>query len=150
METSSQALRSPIAVVIAWSGSTSSGKKRIDLSSDPPSVEELARHLTVDLTTTGRRSGRPRRIEIWWFHVGERFYITGTPGPRDWYANILADPKVMVHAGGRDLEGLAYPVLDPATRADVFDHPKTRWYSTQAERQRLIDEAPMVEIVLDS
>jgi len=118
------------------------------VSSDPPSVEDLASHLTVDLTTTGRRSGRPSRIEIWWFHVAGRFYITGTPGPRDWYANIVTDPRVVIHVAGRDLEGLAYPVLDPATRADVFDHAKARWYSTQAERQRLHDEAPMVEIVL--
>lgn len=125
------------------------GRRGLTLSSDPPSLEELARHLTVDLTTTGRRSGRLSRIEIWWFHVGDHFYITGTPGPRDWYANILADPKVVIHIGGQDLEGVAYPVLDTATRAEVFDHPKTRWYSTQAERQRLIDQAPMVEIVLN-
>jgi hypothetical protein len=75
--------------------------------------------------------------------------ITGTPGPRDWYANVLANPDVIVHVAGRDLPARALPIRDPATRATVFDAPSTRWYSTQSERQRLIDESPMVEIIFN-
>lgn len=115
----------------------------------PPSVDELARHRTIDLTTIGRRSGRPSRIEIWWFRVGDRFVITGTPGPRDWYANVLANPRVTIHVAGSDLPARAVPIRDPATRARVFDAPDTRWYSTQAQRQLLVDEAPMVEIAFE-
>ncbi|MGH8951297.1 MAG: nitroreductase family deazaflavin-dependent oxidoreductase [Acidimicrobiia bacterium] len=113
-----------------------------------PSLEDLARHRTIDLTTIGRRSGRPSRIEIWWFQVDGRFVITGTPGPRDWYANVLATPEVTVHVAGQDLPARAVPIHDPTARASVFDAPTTSWYSSQSQRQRLIDEAPMVEIVL--
>jgi deazaflavin-dependent oxidoreductase (nitroreductase family) len=112
-----------------------------------PSTEDLARHLTIDLTTIGRRTGKPSRIEIWWFHIGGRFVITGTPGARDWYANVLANPEVTVHVDGLDLAAHAYPVRDPGLRSLVFDDPGTRWYSTQAQRQRLIDDAPMIEVV---
>ncbi len=119
------------------------------MSPDRLGEEELARHLTIDLTTIGRRSGKPSRIEIWWFHVDGRFVITGTPGARDWYANVLANPNVIVHVDGHDLPARADPVRDPVFRAKVFDNPSTRWYSTQAQRQRLIDESPMVEIVLE-
>lgn len=119
------------------------------MSRHPHSPDELARHQTIDLTTIGRRSGRPSRIEIWWFRVDGRFVITGTPGPRDWYANVLANPEVTVHVAGSDLPARAVPIQDPAARAAVFDAPDTRWYSTQAQRQHLIDEAPMVEIMLD-
>ena len=115
-----------------------------------PSVDDLARHRTIDLTTIGRRSGRRSRIEIWWFQVDGRFVITGTPGPRDWYANVLATPEVTVHVADRDLPARAVPIHDPALRASVFDAPTTHWYSTQIQRQRLIDEAPMVEIVFDT
>lgn len=114
-----------------------------------PSLDDLARHRTIDLTTIGRRSGRPSRIEIWWFQVDSRFVITGTPGPRDWYANVLANPEVTVHVAGRDFPARAIPIRDPATRAGVFDASTTRWYSTQTQRQRLIEEAPMVEIIFD-
>ncbi len=113
---------------------------------DRPGDGELAAHRTIDLTTLGRRSGRPSRIEIWWFQVDDRFFITGTPGARDWYANVSADPKVVIHVGGLDLPATATPVRDLALRARVFDDPQTRWYSSQAQRQRLIDESPMVEI----
>ncbi len=52
---------------------------------------------TVDITTTGARSGRPRRIEIWFHNVDGTVYLTGLPGPRDWYANLMADPRLTFH-----------------------------------------------------
>ena len=52
---------------------------------------------TIDITTTGRKSGQPRRTEIWFRRVRGRTYITGTPGPRDWYVNMLADPRFIFH-----------------------------------------------------
>ena len=45
--------------------------------------EELADDPTIDITTIGRRSGLPRRVEIWMMDVDGRFFITGTPGRRD-------------------------------------------------------------------
>jgi len=108
--------------------------------------KDLADHLTIELTTFGRRSGKPSRIEIWWFHVDGRFVITGTPGRRDWYANVLAHPEVIVHVAGAELPARARPVTDPGARAAVFDNPDAGWYSSQAQRQLLIDESPMIEI----
>src|SRR5262245_1496408 len=57
----------------------------------------LAGGLTCDITTTGRASGKPRRIATGYFVVGGRVYSTGTPGPRDWYANLLAQPRFIFH-----------------------------------------------------
>jgi hypothetical protein len=59
--------------------------------------DELRDDPTVDITTTGRRSGQPRRIEIWMLDVDGRFFITGTPGRRDWLANVIAYPDLVVH-----------------------------------------------------
>lgn len=113
---------------------------------DDQTRQLLARTRTIDFTTIGRRSGRPARIEIWWFHIDDRFIITGTPGPRDWYANIMSDPSVIIHANGSDYPATAVPIHDAAIRASVFDHPETGWYTTQEQRQRLIETAPMIEI----
>jgi deazaflavin-dependent oxidoreductase (nitroreductase family) len=112
-------------------------------------ARRLAAVRTIDLTTFGRRSGLPRRIEIWWFHVDGRFVITGTPGRRDWLANVIANPKVVVHVDGHDLEGRASVIEDPGFRRRVFSQPETRWYSSQAELDRLVAEAPMIEIDLE-
>ncbi len=109
---------------------------------------DLAAHRTVDLTSRGRRSGRPLRVEIWWFRVDGRFVITGTPGPRDWYANVLADPRVTLHVAGVDLPALARPIRDPELRRRVFADPQTGWYRTQADLDELVRAAPMIEIEL--
>lgn len=112
-------------------------------------LEILASQQTIDITTTGRHSGRPRRIEIWWFLVDDRFVITGTPGRRDWVANLHADPHLTVHLHDRDLAATATPVTDVTFRRKVFTRPQTSWYASQAELDHLVATAPMVEIHLD-
>lgn len=111
---------------------------------------ELAQVRTIDLTTYGRRTGLPRRVEIWWFHVEERFIVTGTPGRRDWLANVRSDPRVTVGVLGLDIEAAAVEVTDPHFRRRVFTHRETRWYSSQAELDRLVETAPMIEIFFDA
>lgn len=110
--------------------------------------DSLASHQTIQITTRGRRTSKARRIEIWWFEVDGRLIITGTPGKRDWLANLKADPRVIVHVDGRDIEATAVPLDDLGFRRRVFTRPETRWYSSQAELDHLVATAPMVEILL--
>jgi deazaflavin-dependent oxidoreductase (nitroreductase family) len=109
-------------------------------------VDRLAGFKTIDLTTIGRRSGALTRVEIWWFRVDGRFIITGTPGPRDWYANVLADSSVVVNVDGLVLAATADPIEDPVFRRRVFTHPDTRWYTTQAQLEQLLESSPMIEL----
>jgi len=111
-------------------------------------LDQLASQLTIDLTTFGRSSGTPRRIEIWWFRVDDRFIITGTPGRRDWMANVVNDPRVVIHANGYDIEATTSVVDDPVFRRRVFTQQQTRWYSSQRELEGLVKSAPMIEIHL--
>ncbi len=106
----------------------------------------LAQTRTIHLTTIGRNSGRPRRIEIWWFHIEGRFIVTGTPGTRDWLANVRVNPNVVIHAAGHDLAAVASEVNDREFRRRVFTDSTTRWYRSMAELDELISKAPMVEI----
>jgi deazaflavin-dependent oxidoreductase (nitroreductase family) len=109
-------------------------------------LERFASIRTIDLTTYGRKSGHPRRIEIWWFRVNGRFIITGTPGRRDWLANVRANPSVIVHVEGRDIQATVSVIEDREQKLEVFNEPNTRWYSTQTQLDRLLDEAPMIEV----
>lgn len=111
-------------------------------------LDELASTRTIDITTFGRRSGLPRRIEIWWFRIDDRFIISGTPGKRDWIANVMHDPRIIIHANGHDIETTVTPVLDFAFRRRFFTRPETSWYTTQAELDRLVRTAPMIEVHL--
>jgi deazaflavin-dependent oxidoreductase (nitroreductase family) len=84
----------------------------------------LAQDRIIDITTIGRKTGEPRRIEIWFHRVDGRYYITGTPGrPRDWYANLVANPGFTFHlkeSATADLPATARPVTDPAEREKVL------------------------------
>jgi deazaflavin-dependent oxidoreductase (nitroreductase family) len=114
--------------------------------------DELDDDPTVDITTTGRSTGLPRRIEIWMLDVGGRFFITGTPGRRDWLANLNANPSLVVHLkrhGHVDLAARATAVEDVATRRAVLEHLSAIWYRNQEPIEVLVDTAPMVEVVFD-
>ncbi len=83
--------------------------------------------MTVDITTTGRKTGRPRRIEIWAHCLDGRVFVTGSPGRRGWYANLLAHPEFTFHLkeGVRaDLPAIARPVTDEAERRAIFTRLK--------------------------
>lgn len=84
------------------------------MTSLSPAVEQaLAADRVIDITTTGRRTGEPRRIEIWFHRIDGRVYITGTPGARSWYANLVAHPGFTFHlkeSTQADLAAVATPV----------------------------------------
>ena len=115
---------------------------------------------TIDITTVGRRSGIPRRVEVWFHRVDGRWYLTGMPVPRSWYANLRADPRFVVHLKHgvtADLPATATPVDDAPTRRrvitailDLQNRPDVA--ARNRKRQDLDDwlaRSPLVEIVFD-
>jgi deazaflavin-dependent oxidoreductase (nitroreductase family) len=65
------------------------------------------------LTTTGRRTGLAREIEIWFTELGERFYLIAEHRERaNWVRNIQANPRVHVRVGDRQFDGTARVVED--------------------------------------
>jgi deazaflavin-dependent oxidoreductase (nitroreductase family) len=83
----------------------------------------LARDRTIDITTRGRKTGQLRRTEIWFHSIDGQVYLTGTPGRRDWYANLLAHPEFTFHlkrSVTADLPAKATPILDAARRRAII------------------------------
>lgn len=78
----------------------------------------------IDITTTGRKSGAPRRIEIWFFRSGGRIYLTGAPGRRrSWYQNLIANPAFTFHlkqSTQADLDAIAHPIVDDEARQAIL------------------------------
>src|SRR5919204_5206004 len=87
-------------------------------------LDALAAHRTIDITTTGARSGRPRRIEVWAWPLDGVVYLTGSPGRRGWYANLKANPEFTFHLKRgvqADLQARARPIEDPGERRAIFE-----------------------------
>jgi deazaflavin-dependent oxidoreductase (nitroreductase family) len=76
-------------------------------------VDELDQEQFCYLTTTGRVSGRPHTIEIWFARRGATLYLLSGGGDRsDWVRNLRADPAVAVRVGGRGFRARARVVED--------------------------------------
>jgi hypothetical protein len=127
---------------------TGAGLRRRDI--DRQLEEALRTDRLIDITTTGRKSGEGHRIEIGFFNMEGRIFITGRPGPRGWYANLLADPSFTLHvkeSAQADLRGRARPILDDAERRAFFTE-----FLGKLERADEIDEwaarSPLVEVTL--
>lgn len=115
----------------------------------------IERGLTCDITTTGRKSGTPRRIEIWYFVVEGRVYLTGTPGRRDWLANLRAEPQLTFHVkeGARaDLAARATIVEDAAERRKILGAVMAgnSWFRAQRfDLESWVADSPLVEVCFE-
>lgn len=107
----------------------------------------------VDITTTGRKSGEAKRIEIWIHAAGERYFITGRPGRRSWYANLVADPSITVHLKGTvkaDLTGKARAITDPEEKLKALKSlERLKKLVSDAELKGWVEGSPLVEVRFD-
>ena len=129
----------------------------MQLDNDTLTNEQIRRAVSrghlIDITTTGRRSGKPRRIEIVFHNLGGRIYISGTPRAehtRAWLRNLVADPhftfhlKRTVHA---DLPATARIVTDEAERRAIFTEIVKVWNGQDVEI--MTRYSPLIEVTLD-
>jgi deazaflavin-dependent oxidoreductase (nitroreductase family) len=112
----------------------------------------LARGGTIDITTVGRASGRPRRIEIVFHNIDGRIYISGIPSPRrrSWLANLEAQPAFTLHLKGAvraDLPARARIIDEEAERRRVLPAVARNWRRNDLER--MVHQSPLIEVVLD-
>jgi deazaflavin-dependent oxidoreductase (nitroreductase family) len=108
----------------------------------------LAEGRTIDITTTGRRSGAPRRIEMWFHNLDGRIYLTGTPGQRDWYANLVANPEFTFHLKEgvtADLPARATPIGEPDARRAILTRIVAR-VNRSSDLEAWLAESPLVEV----
>ena len=109
----------------------------------------LDRGGVIDITTLGRRTGTPRRIEIVFHNIDGRIYISGQPRPekRDWLRNLEADPKLTFHLKGRteaDLPAIARVIDQEPERREIIPHIARAWKRTDVAD--MVRESPLIEV----
>ena len=110
----------------------------------------LSRGHTIDITTLGRQSGQPRRIELVFHNIDGHIILSGLPGRRDWYANLLANPRMTFHlkrAVKADLPATARPIIEPAERQAVMQRVAQNWGRTDIDV--MLARSPLVEVTFD-
>jgi deazaflavin-dependent oxidoreductase (nitroreductase family) len=113
----------------------------------------LSHGQTIDITTTGRRSGLPRRIEIVFHNFDGRIYISGLPSRRKraWVANLEADPHLTFHLKGSrvtaDLPATARVIDDQAEREAIIPRVASVW--RRQDIDLMIAHSPLIEVMVE-
>jgi deazaflavin-dependent oxidoreductase (nitroreductase family) len=106
----------------------------------------------IDITTTGRRTGQPRRIEIAIHDIDGRLFISGMPSRRTraWIHNLEADPHLTVHVTApgaqQDLRATARVISDEAERREIMPLIAANWRRTDVDR--MVEFSPLIEVTL--
>jgi deazaflavin-dependent oxidoreductase (nitroreductase family) len=107
----------------------------------------------IDITTTGRNTGEPRRIEIFIHNLDRRLVISGMPVPgrtRAWIHNLEADPTMTVHLKGpyatADLPATARVVTEPAERRQLIEGVARNWKRTDVDE--MVTHSPLIEVTV--
>ncbi len=120
---------------------------------DPTIERALSRGRVIDMTTTGRRSGEPRRIEIVYHNIGGRIYISGMPRAdrrRAWLANLEADPDFTFHLKDpvvADLPAHARIVTEEGERRAVLAEVAQAWNRTDVDE--MVRHSPLIEVTFE-
>ena len=109
----------------------------------------LQRGHTIEITTKGRQSGKPRRLEIVFHNINGRIYISGIPSPnrRSWLANLDADPHMTFHLKGKtraDLPATARVIDEEAERREILPYVARNWGRTDIEK--MVRESPLIDV----
>jgi deazaflavin-dependent oxidoreductase (nitroreductase family) len=117
---------------------------------------------TIDITTVGRHSGEPRRIEIVFYRFEDSIYLSGIPAPkpRGWLLNLVADPHLVFHLKHdviADLPATATVLTDPDERRRIL-REFVEQFNARRERNSpwpigIVDEwvagSPLAKITFD-
>lgn len=102
--------------------------------------EALDRGGIADITTMGRKTGQPRRVQISFHQFDGDYYLTGRPGfKRDWVANIKANPEFTLHLKRgitADVPVVGETESDPEQRAAIIFRILTESWGGEPERSR--------------
>lgn len=112
----------------------------------------LERGHIIDITTTGRESGKPRRLEIVFHNIDGRIYISGMPSlnKRAWLANLEANTGFTFHLKGTvkaDLPATARVIDEDAERRAILPHIARIWGRKDVEE--MVRHSPLIEVTIE-
>ena len=115
-------------------------------------IHRVLRHgHTIDITTIGRHSGEPRRIEMMFHSFDGHLYISGMPRAghtRAWLHNMRANPDFTFHLKQllqADLSATAREITEPAERRAVIEKVARVW---NRDAEEMFEHSPLVEVTI--
>jgi deazaflavin-dependent oxidoreductase (nitroreductase family) len=122
---------------------------------DPAIIEIAGREKEIELTTFGRKTGKPSRRIMWITALDGRIYVRSGLGlGRDWPQNLLANGRAVLHLAGQDIPVRARHVTDPAEARAMHAPVKAKYNaerpSSSGDEPLLPSEQAVFELTPDS
>ena len=84
--------------------------------------DRLSRSREINITVTGRKSGRAISIPVWFALEGDKLYLLPVLGSdTQWYKNVLKNPSIRIDARGAEAEVKAVLVTDAKQVSSVVE-----------------------------
>ncbi len=119
---------------------------------DDSTLDALARSQLIDMTTTGRKTGQPRRIEIALHAIDGRLYISGMPRAdhkRAWLLNLERDPRLTIRlkqTTNAEVAATARVIEEPVERRQILESVAARWRRTDVDV--MVAHSPLIELTV--
>jgi len=97
--------------------------------------DALAQHSEIEITTIGRKSGRPITLPVWFVLEGDTLYLLPVKGSdTQWYKNALQNRRIRISAGDAQGEFEATPVTDAKVVASVADKFRKKYGASDVKK----------------
>ena len=97
--------------------------------------DRLSRSREINITVTGRKSGRAISIPVWFVLEDETLYLVPVQGSdTQWYKNVLKNPSIRIKAGGAEAEVRAVPVKDATQVKSVVEKFRNKYGANDVKK----------------
>jgi deazaflavin-dependent oxidoreductase (nitroreductase family) len=97
--------------------------------------DRLSRYREIDLSVTGRKSGRTISQPVWFVWDNDKLYLLPVHGSdTQWYKNVLKNPSIGIDARGTDAEFRAVPVTDRPQVSSVVEKFRTKYGASDVKK----------------
>ena len=97
--------------------------------------ERLSRSRELDITVTGRKSGRTISITIWFVFDDEKLYLLPVQGSNtQWYKNVLKNSMIRIDVGDAEAELKVVPITDATQVSSVVDKFRDKYGANDVKK----------------
>src|SRR5438445_1801078 len=96
----------------------------------------LSRYREINITVTGRKSGRAISIPVWFILEDDTLYLLPVQGSdTQWYKNVLKNPLIRIEARGAEAKPLkAVPVTDASQVSSVVEKFRDKYGTSDVKK----------------
>jgi deazaflavin-dependent oxidoreductase (nitroreductase family) len=97
--------------------------------------DRLSRYREINITVTGRKSGRAISIPVWFALEDDRLYLVPVQGSdTQWYKNVLKNPRIRIDARGAEAEFQAIPITDAKQVSSVVEKFRAKYGTSDVKK----------------